>query len=318
MLKLNHLFENFELAKNCIEYWEHDPAGLEETLGWFRISSNAVYPFWQRAGRLCFLRLCPAAEKPLALVESEIAVIRWLRQEGFAAMEPVPMKDGRLCALLDTPWGSYVASCFGQVTGKPLEDCPLSPGLAEGYGRCLGQLHRLTERCPHGAGRPDHEELLEKIRRRLDEYQAPAGVTAAFRQVCAQLEKLPRSPEVYGLIHYDFQPDNVFYSDADGSFSVIDFDDMLRCWYGVDLVRAMDELPEPLREDFLRGYRSVRLFSHEQQTLLPLMRRLVQLEEYTGLLYALSGEVADPPEWMVQLRSRLTGALRRLEEAISR
>ena len=45
MLKLKYLFENFELAKLALTNWEHDEDTLDEYLKYFRISSNAVYPF---------------------------------------------------------------------------------------------------------------------------------------------------------------------------------------------------------------------------------------------------------------------------------
>lgn len=329
MLKLNDLFENFELAKNCIQNYNHDPDSLDETLKWFRISSNAVYPFRQ-GGRLCFLRLCPAAERPLRNVESEIAVITWLRAQGFPAMEPVPMKNGQLSGLFTTPWGDFVVSCFAQVTGQSLENCAATPALIEGYGRCLGQLHSLLEHCPHGNNRQDHRGLLAQTVRRLAQYSAPASVRDAAQQLMARLEQLPTSPAGYGLVHYDFEPDNVFCDAPSGQFSVIDFDDMIRCWYGLDVVRALDGLSDvggdtdtpctQLTGDptalFLKGYRSIRSFPETEETVLPLMHKLVQLVEYANLLYVLDADVPKPPEWMVQLRLRLEGKLRWLESQL--
>ena len=330
MLKLKYLFENFELAKNCIQNYDHDPDSLNETLGWFRISSNAVYPFRQGA-RLCFLRLCPAAEKPIEDVESEVAVIAWLRAQGFAAMEPVSMKDGRLSGLFSTPWGDFVVSCFGQVPGQSLENCPATPALIEGYGRCLGQLHSLLERCPHGKNRQDYRGLLAQAEKRLEQYGAPASVREAAQQLIARLEQLPTSPASYGLVHYDFEPDNVFYDSQSGQFSVIDFDDMIHCWYGLDVVRALDGLSDVGGDTdmpcvqldcdpaalFLQGYRSVRPFSQAEEAMLPLMRRLVQLAEYANLLYVLDADVPNPPEWMVHLRSVLEGKQRWLESQLT-
>lgn len=326
MLKLKYLFENFDLAKHCIAYWEHDPESLRETLGWFRISSNAVYPFRNGEG-LCFLRLCPAEEKPLDEVTDDIAVIRWLRQEGFAAMEPVPMKDGRYCALLATPWGDQVASCFRQVDGQPVEDMPASAELVTGYGRCLGLLHSLLESCPAGQKRCTHAEWLDTAEERLIAYGAPDSIQACLKDVRRQLALLPRTKSNYGLIHSDFEPDNVFFHPQSGRFSVIDFDDMIHCWHALDVVRALDgleELPDgemPLTRQekerlFLAGYRSRHAFTPAEEASLPLMRRLVQLTEYAGLLHVLDEEVPDAPDWMVQLRSRLTAKLRWLEEQL--
>lgn len=62
MLKLKYLFENYDLAKEALENWEHDHDPHDKMLSQFRISSNAIYPFCQN-GEVCFLRLAPCDEK---------------------------------------------------------------------------------------------------------------------------------------------------------------------------------------------------------------------------------------------------------------
>ena len=58
MLKLKYLFENYDLAKEALKNWEHDADTLDYMLSKFRISSNAIYPFYKN-GEVCFLRLAP-------------------------------------------------------------------------------------------------------------------------------------------------------------------------------------------------------------------------------------------------------------------
>ena len=67
--------------------------------------------------------------------------------------------------------------------------------------------------------------------------------------MCKELESLPLSSSDYGVIHYDFEPDNVFYDEKDGTFSVIDFDDAICCWYALDVVRALDALDEVIEDE---------------------------------------------------------------------
>ncbi|MBR4069080.1 MAG: phosphotransferase [Clostridia bacterium] len=328
MLKLKYLIENFELAKHCIGYWEHDEASLAETLPWFRISSNAVYPFRQAQG-LCFLRLSPAAEKTLAEVEDETAAALWLREKGFPAMEPVPMRDGRYCALLSTPWGSYTACCFRQVAGQPLESFPASRELIEGYGRTLGQLHRDLADCSVAGLRRSWRELLASARQQLIDHRAPEAMLACCDTLHSRLNALPPAPERYGLIHYDFEPDNVFFDPCTGQYAVIDFDDMIVGWYALDVIRALDGLedlspggvpmsPEEQRDCFLRGYRSRHPFSAADEAALPLMRSLVQLVEYAGLMHVLAENLPAEPEWMAGLRQRLASKMQALEQLLSR
>lgn len=154
MLRLKNLFENFDLAKECLKQYDADGESLDTYLSYFRVSSNAIYPFRaKKAEKVCFLRLSPVEEKSIQFVRSEIQLIEWLIGQGFPAMKPFPMKDGQLWAVVDTKWGVYNMSCFEAVPGKTLEDCDGSPRLIAGYGRTLGQMHRLLRSYCRGRSR---------------------------------------------------------------------------------------------------------------------------------------------------------------------
>lgn len=304
MLKLEDLFEHFDLARLALTHYPHDPASLEECLPRFRISSNAVYPFRDDGG-LCFLRLCPEGEKPLAQIGGEIAFIRHLRDEGYPAMEPLPMTDGALCRTLHTPWGRWHVSAFRAVPGAPLEDAPLSDDTLMAYGASLARLHALS--AGQSFARPSYEETAAQMRPLL-----PQALHPVLDGVMAGLAALPRTAETFGLVHYDFEPDNVFLDPASGVISVIDFDDSLYHFYALDIEQALDSLADRFEGDalagarsaFLRGYRSVRPFTGEQT--LPLMRRFVDLRAVARLTHCLDSAPAARPQWLVRLEAKLT------------
>ncbi|MBQ7956093.1 MAG: phosphotransferase [Lachnospiraceae bacterium] len=327
MLKLKYLFENFDLARECMELYECDTDSVDEMLRYFRISSNAIYPFrLKKEGRICFLRLSPVEEKTLADVESEIDLINWLIERDFPAMRPVPMKTGKLFGQIHTEWGTYNVSCFEKVAGNSLEDTKGTRQIVQGYGKTLGELHALMKEYPHSEERRNHKMFLCEIEERMKEYGTSEIVRREFGEVCKELEKLPMSASDYGVIHYDFEPDNVFYDDKEESFSVIDFDDAMCCWYALDVVRAIDALDEVIedvnREEailcFFEGYRSATTFTKEQLQSLPLMRRIVCLQEYATLLHVLSESVENMPEWMNNLSQKLKFKLHRLEESMDK
>jgi len=112
MLKLKYLFENFDLARKCVELYDFDEESLDRMLPYFRISSNAIYPFCKGTNedKICFLRLSPIEEKSYFDVLSEVDLIEWLIEKGFSAMQPVPMKNGRLAEQIHTQWGIYNVS----------------------------------------------------------------------------------------------------------------------------------------------------------------------------------------------------------------
>ena len=323
MLKLKYLFENFDLARKCMELYECDMDSVDEMLRYFRISSNAIYPFRLRtdAGKICFLRLSPVEEKKLSDVESEICLMEWLLEKGFPAMRPVPMKSGKLFDQINTEWGTYNVSCFEKVAGKSLEDTKGTLQIVKGYGKTLGELHALMKEYPYSEKRRNHKVLLDEIEERMQAYGASEIVKKEFEDVRKELEQLPFSTSDYGVIHYDFEPDNVFYDEKEDSFSVIDFDDAMCCWYALDVVRALDALDEVVEDvdveeakgSFLEGYRSATAFTEEQMQSMPLMRRLVRLQEYATLLHVLSEKVEDMPDWMSNLSQKLKFKLRMLE-----
>lgn len=328
MLKLKYLFENFELAKKCLELYEYDMDSMDNMFRYFRISSNAIYPFRLKADtdRICFLRLSPIEEKELSDVETEVCLIEWLIERGFPVMRPVQMKDGKLFGQVSTEWGTYNVSCFEKVPGKSLEDIEGTLQIVKGYGETLGKLHALMKEYPYSEKRRNHKMLLDEIEERMQEYGASEIVSKEFFSVCKELEKLSISNSDYGVIHYDFEPDNVFYDEKDDTFSVIDFDDAICCWYALDVVRALDALDEVVGASdieeatisFLEGYRVATAFTEEQMHSMPIMRRVVRLQEYATLLYVMSETVEDMPDWMNELVEKLKWKLRWLEEAMDK
>ena len=315
MLKLKYLFENFALAKECIRFYEYSEETLDKMLPFFRISSNAIYPFraGENAQKVCFLRISPIEEKSFEDVVTEISLIEWLIEKGFSAMKPVPMKGGERATQIATEWGKYNVSCFEKVSGESLEDVEGTLDIVKGYGHTLGKMHALLKEYPKQEDRRDHTMLLDEIKERFEKYEAPKAVKEELLSVCKELEKQEISAGTYGVIHYDFEPDNVFYDAESGLFSVIDFDDAIRCWYALDIVRALDALDEIVEGDtlkvaeqsFMEGYRSATDFTEEQQKSLPLMRRLVHLQEYATILHVMSEPMVEMPDWMYGLTDKL-------------
>lgn len=327
MLKLKYLFENYELARKCLAFYEFDEESLGDMLSYFRISSNAIYPFCKKGDihEVCFLRLSPSEEKPFSSVTAEIHLIEWLNEKGFSAMKPVAMKTGEFAKEVRTEWGTFNVSCFAKVPGDSLEDTKGNLSVIRGYGQILGKLHSLMKEYPCSEKHRSHEDLLEEIGNRMKEYSAPEIVREEYLAVCSELEQLTASSLNYGVIHYDFEPDNVFYDAEENTFSVIDFDDAICCWYALDIVRALDALDDIIEDaniddavcSFLEGYQSVTDLTDDQKQSFSLMRRLVRLQEYATILHVLSEPVDEKPDWMNELIEKLKYKVQCLEKVMS-
>ena len=311
MLKLIYLSENFALAKAALQNWPHDPATLEKRLMHFRIFSNAVYPFDYRDGP-GFLRLTPAAEKSAEAIRAELAFLTYLQAEGYPALRPIPAVSGETLLTLETPWGAWHACTFTGVPGRPMEDVPLTEEVLLHYGAALGRLHALSMAYEPAQRRPTCEDALAWVSEMLAD--APDFLRQECRTVADLLRHKPKTRQNYGLVHYDFEPDNVFYDGE--TCHVIDFDDSMEHFYAIDLVQALDELPPEAAAPFLRGYASACPDSQADAADFPLMRRFRDLYSYARLQHALSERPAPLPDWMPPLIARLEHKARMLEEQI--
>jgi len=302
MLKLKYLVENFDLARFALTHWQHDEATLTDRLQWFRISSNAVYPF-DRNGQLCFLRLSPAEEKIGAELMGEIDFLTYLNDHDYPAMRPLPTETEEYLLLLDTPWGKWYACAFEGVPGRALDDMPMTDSLAEHYGAALGQLHDLSMQYRSPVARRNEQDVLTWVRQTLQQFDTPGPILEVCDETLRLLSALPRDRARYGLIHYDFEPDNVFWDGE--TCSVIDFEDGMMHFYDVDLVQALDELPESHHAAFLCGYQTACPAAAVSERDFPLMRCFRDLYAYARLLHCLSEKPVPEPDWMPPLTARL-------------
>jgi Ser/Thr protein kinase RdoA (MazF antagonist) len=318
MMKLKYLFDNPALAKMLLDNWEYDQPSLD-LFRYFRISANAIYPF-KKSDEFCFLRFCPASEKRKENIIAELDFIGYLRNHRYEAVEPVPSKAGDVLVRKLTPWGEYYASVFKGVKGKQISETSLDGSLLFAYGAALGQLHKLSsEYSTSRTGRWTHVDVFNWIEETLRELSLEASPLDELNLLREYFSILPITSQNYGLIHYDFEPDNVFYDAQTGSCSVIDFDDAMIHWYVMDIVQALDSLKSESAENefphykgaFINGYRSRFALDEDRFAAMPLFKRFAGLYAYTRIARSIQESWENEPEWLVPLRKKLTDFLER-------
>ena len=311
MLKLKYREENFTLARMALVFYSHDEDTMEERMQRFRISANAVYPY-DCDGKLCFLRMNPSMEKSSPLIREELRFIQLLRQKGYPALKPIRNLDGEYFRNMPSPWGIWCICAFEGVPGVPLEQVEMTEEIITRYGEALGQLHHLSMQLMLPPDRPNFLELMKWIRDILED--APYPLYRECLEIRDALKEMPCHPYTLGMIHGDFEMDNVFW---DGEkCHVIDFDDCFVHFYSLDLLIALRELPEEGKEAFLRGYRAACPESRATEEDFPLMRRFRDLFQYARIMYALSEKPDPMPDWMHALVERLEGMMADLERDI--
>ncbi|MGF7034879.1 Ser/Thr protein kinase RdoA (MazF antagonist) [Paenibacillus mucilaginosus] len=317
MLQLKYLFNNEDLARMLLEYWKYDPDSLE-MFRHYRISSNAIYPFRNEGGTQ-LLRFAPAEEKRKEQIAAELEFIAYLRENGYEALEPVPSREGGVLIEAATPWGGYFASVFRRVPGVPIHRTNFSDEVIAAHGKALGKLHRLSSRySPLAAPRWSCFDVLDWVQAVLKAFpskKAAAGEAARLREY---FTGLPVRASNYGLIHYDFEYDNVFFDEASSVCHAIDFDDAMYHWYAMDIEQALHSLRDYIRPEsfsqkkkqFIQGYLLEYELPEDWESVLPACRRFADLYGYARVLRASAERWRHEPEWMRQLRTQLSEVLR--------
>ncbi|MBK1812217.1 phosphotransferase [Clostridium sp. YIM B02505] len=316
MLKLKYLFDNKDLAHMILENWEydHDDPNL---LKYYRISSNAVY--WCRnQGETFFLRFTPTEEKPKEKILAELEFLSYLRNNAYPVVETILSKAGNELEEINTPWGSFYAVAFKEASRKQMSEIPLTRDLIFGLGKALGKLHKLSsEFSPVNNKRSDWKETSCWMEDVLSNFPNETAARNELSMLKDYFSKMPTTKETFGLIHYDFELDNLFFNEITETYTPIDFDDSIYHWYALDIEQSLGSIKEEIPEEqvelsvneFINGYRLEYDISDEMLKLLPIFRRYVNLYGYVRILRSIEESLDNEPDWLINLRAKLENSL---------
>jgi Ser/Thr protein kinase RdoA (MazF antagonist) len=137
------------------------------------------------------------------------------------------------------------------------------------------------------------------------------AAASELQRVRQWAEGLSTSKESFGLIHYDFELDNLYWDH--GEVGILDFDDCLNTWYVADICYALRDLFEesidlnhPLFQEFIKGYSRETeidiLLIHD----LPWFMRMHKLVLFATLLRTVDIEESEQNSaWLIGLRKKL-------------
>lgn len=312
MLKIKYLFDNADLAEMLLGNWEYDKESID-LFKYYRISSNAIYPF-QIRNKTHMLRFSPKSEKCQTNILAELEFISYLRSKQYGVLETAVSKNGEELIEAQTPWGEYFASVFIRVSGVQLNNTDLSDLIIFHYGKALGKLHQLSsEYKPIKNKRWSYSDVLIWIYNTLKDFPHEKSALMETKLLQDYFNSIPITKSNFGLIHYDFEYDNVFYDEASHSCNVIDFDDAMYHWYVMDIVQALDSMQDCIpaqmfqqkKQCFMDGYRTEYKVSEDALSLIPACRRFANLYGYVRVLRSIEEKWENEPEWLVSLREEL-------------
>ncbi|WP_417900765.1 phosphotransferase [Bacillus haimaensis] len=293
------------LAEQIMCNWEYDA----DELYYFRASANFVFIF-RKDGKAHYLRFNETTEKSLSQLQTELNILLYLKDSPVKVAQPLLSKNRQYIEVVDTEVGEFSAMVFEGIPGKQMETAELIKEQFFLWGRSLGMLHEKFKVIPEGyiSERPTYADHLQWIDSHLPIDDLPAR-EEMFR-IKEWTGSLRKTPENFGIIHFDFEVDNLRWNeDLIGAF---DFDESAGYWYVGDIVFALrdvlankEDIKKPQVKNFIRGYRTVTNLDENYLQQIDGFLRMHQLYSYTRILRSIDIlESEKHPEWLRNLREK--------------
>jgi Ser/Thr protein kinase RdoA (MazF antagonist) len=239
--------------------------------------------------------------------EQTLAMLDWvsfLSEHGAPVNAPVPSIRGQLLEQQEFEGKAYTITAFEAVEGTLAERIPPADWTDELFrmiGRAAGKFHQVSKQYhpQHpGTTRPqwfegnEIQEACEQLAKRSNTAREKLGA------LLQQLQRLPKDPSNYGLIHDDLHFAN-FLIHEDGRVTIIDFDDCAFGWFSMDVAMALfdvlvlfnaptdkesQEFARRFMHHYLLGYRQENEFLPFWQSQIPHFLKLKEICVYTPLI----------------------------------
>ena len=307
------------IAEQILTQWNYEQGTIE----FFRSSANFVYRF-RKGEDVCFLRFANASERTRETIEAEIDILQWVAEKGMTVTTPLLSRNGNFVETVVTDTGTFHAIVFAGLENSQLDIENLDDSQFSTWGATLGKLHSVLQSYTGSAlfARNTWKDLLEFINAYLPEEKS--AVRSEFEQLALSLETLPVTQDTYGLIHFDFELDNLYWQGQ--TIGIGDFDDCSYGWYIMDIAFALRDLfPENVDLNnasflaFVRGYRTQHALQTELVSWLPLFLRLAKLLTYARLVRSLDvPSSAGEPDWLPSVRLNFENWLKNYEASLEK
>jgi len=307
------------LADNLLQHWEHDAGHAK----FWRSSANFVF-FFKESGRDYVLRFNHASERTAEVIQAEIDYVNALTESGIRVAKPVRSRTGNYVERIATDQGIFYAVVFEALLGKHIDMEELTTAQLVCWGKALGEFHQAATHYTQ-PGRPTWQDHLAFIAETLPAEETAAWQTLAWLQ--QQLSEFPIDAQNFGLIHFDFELDNLIW-DGDQA-GLIDFDDSAWYWFAADFAFALRDLfgdsaakvdlQHEIFLHFVEGYRLAKPINQAELARIPLFLRLHNLFALARLYRALTPvNPAGELPWMAGLRSKLAAKMQFYRAEFSR
>jgi amicoumacin kinase len=270
---------------------------------------NFVYECTTPDGDDAVLRVSHSTRRTLDYTLGEVEFVRWLAATELPVAKPILAESGRFVERIDDAESDqyFVVTAFERAPGHVFDDAPplkeryWNAALFRELGRIFGRLHARAQSYRPSNASLKRQEWHEYDVVDVDRF-APLEehvVRERTAEIVRRLNRLPRTPDGYGLIHADLHPHNFCFDE--GRITVFDFDNSEYAWFVKDVAVILfyvaraesadrrDAAAAAFLAPFLDGYREVRPCEREWLEAIPDMLALQR-----SMNYALFHQYRDP------------------------
>ena len=203
---------------------------------------NLVYICSLNGENRYVLRISALGDRTEEEYLAETEFIRYLARNGAPVANVISSVRGNPVERAEQDGTTVYITLFGYAKGMLLSDngyryregAPLDEYFFN-TGKALGAIHRLSKQY-----RPVHRRgtFSGKYTKEYIDGLIPDSYADLKQAICRRLEEyraLPKDPESYGLVHFDFSDGNYHVDIETGDITVFDFDNCIYCWYMFDL-----------------------------------------------------------------------------------
>ena len=226
-------------------------------------SESLVYEF-RVDNRDYILKILHDSHRSIGQIKGEIDWINFLISHDFPAAGVAASRDGNEIEIIDGDKTQFYAVAYEKAPGRPVEPSDWTDDFIEHWGEMTGLMHALAKQYKP----PD-----ETVRRPFwhEEYGFVAAkevladhplILEKHLELVERLSSLPTDIDSFGLIHSDFEDENMYINN--GRLIAFDFDESQYKWFIYDIAAILREstwrLPacrrtdDPCSERFLRTF----------------------------------------------------------------
>lgn len=257
---------------------------------------------------------------------AEVEYISHLFEHGASVSDVVASRKGNLLEEISCRDHTFFVCLFERARGKKLAEndyqyrdgVPISEYYYE-CGKALGKIHQISKEYePINRRSGFFDKFNENYIREIIPDSFP-HLKSKLIELIGALERLGRSSEAFGMIHFDYNDGNYLIDFDTGQITVYDFDNSCFGWYMFDLATVwtngmgwiQDEPDAGKRKEFmddyfgvvLKGYRSETKIEDSMLDKLPLFVQINVMEsiidEFEGMKN--SGETPECDEELLHL-----------------